>query len=716
MVARFDAKVDRGAAILDWQDDARSLNLLDEEALDSLEEAVERVVASADIRGVLVTSSKNDFGGGADLRVLHDLAVEGRAGEFVGRLHRVLRRLETCGKPVAAACPGVAAGGAFELMLACHRRFLADRPGARVGVPETRVGLFPGAGGTTRLVRMLGLAGAGDILMKGRLHEPAPALELGLVDELAEPDALLDAALEWVRKATEADAAQPWDARGYRLPGGGPYAPGGAPVFVGANAVVAARSRGNLPGLESLASAAYAGALVNFDTALRIEARLASALLADPRVPAMIRTGFLSTRALERGMRRPAGVAAAPVRRIGVVGAGMMGAGIALEAARAGIEVNLLERDEGSLRRGFEDLRRRAGRAAKADAESVMGRIRSGVDFAPLGECDLAIEAVYEDPAVKTEVLARIAAAGPGCIASNTSTLPITRLAEAVEDPTRMLGVHFFSPVERMRLVEVIRGRDTGDAAVGRALDLASALGKVPIVVRDARFFYANRSVIPYAMEAIGMVAEGVPPVLVERAALAAGMPVGCLQLVDETSLELNLGIVEATRAQAPDAPLHAPAVEVLEWMVRDRGRLGRKGGAGFYDYEDGRRRGLWPGLKERCPSADPSTVDFERLGTRLLAAQAREAVRALEEGVLEDVREGDVGAVLGWGFAPWSGGPFSWLDLMGMEEALAMYEDLAREFGERFAAPDLLRELASLESGFYGRATFGAAAEPRVR
>ncbi len=709
MSGSFEVAVDDGVAVVDWTGGGRTINLLDLASLESLEQVVERVANDGEIRAAVITSSRDDLGGGADLQVVHDLAVAGEAGKFVLRMHRAFRQLETCGKPVAVACPGTAVGGVYELMLACHRRFLADRPGAKVGLPEVHVGLFPGAGGTTRLVRMLGLEKAGAILLKGRLLGPTEALEAGLVDELANPAALRERAADWARNATEADAAQAWDVPGYRMPGGGPYSPKGAPVYAGASAMLAAKTRGCAPGAEAMLKAAYGGALVNFDTALRIEARHAAALLADPRTPATIRTGFLSVRELKRGAHRPATAPALPIARIGVVGAGMMGAGIALEAARAGIKVVLVERDEESLKRGVDGLRKRAAAAAKDDAERVMASIQPGVDFAPLGDCELVIEAVYEDPAVKADVLARIAGQNPPFIASNTSTLPISDLAKAISDPARMLGIHFFSPVERMRLVEVIRGRKTGDAAIGRALDLVAAIGKVPIVVRDARFFYANRCIIPYAMEAVGMVAEGVPPMLIERAALAVGMPVGCLQLVDEISLDLNLQILEATRQQDPEVEIHEPATEALRWMVQDQGRLGRKSGAGFYDYRDGRRVGLWSGLAERWP--DKAAVDIRLAGERLLAIQAREAVRALEEGVLDDVREGDVGALLGWGFAPWSGGPFSYLDLMGMEEAVKMYGRLEQNFGGRFAAPETLCRLAAEGGTLYGQQEGGAEA-----
>ena len=712
MTEPFAYSVEEEVAILDWQGvETRALNLLDLAGIASLEAAVERVVGDDGVHGAVITSSRPDLGGGVDLQFLAS-AEGGAEGVYrlVSRLHAVFRRIETCGKPFAAATPGTAVGGVFEMMLACHRRFAADHPKARIGLPEILIGLFPGAGGATRLVRMLGLRAAGPLLLSGRMLAPEAARAAGLVDEVVPAGELRGRAVAWARQAGAEEARKPWDSRGFRIPGGAPYTPQGFPDFMGAATIAHARSRGNYPAIEALLATIYEGALVDMDTALRIEAHWITSVLRDPRSRAMMRTNFISKRALERGARRPAAAdPAAEPGPVGIVGAGMMGSGIAYVAAAAGIPVTLLDRDEESAARGLEAVRRRAedavkrGRMNPAAAETVVGRVATGTSYDPLAGCGLVIEAVFEDPAVKAGVLSRIVEAVPPgtVIASNTSTLPITGLAAAVPDPARFLGLHFFSPVERMRLVEIIRGRESGDRAVGVVLDLVARIGKTPIVVRDARFFYANRCIIPYSVEAIGMVAEGVSPARIEHAALAAGMPVGCLQLVDETSLDLSHQILSATRAALGDSYRPGPADEVLQRMVEVESRLGRKAGAGFYDYDGGRRQRLWPGLAGIWPVAE-NQPSLDRLKDRLLVIQSVEAVRALEEGVLEDVREGDVGAVLGWGFAPWSGGPFSWLDMIGAGRAVELCEELAATEGGRFAPPELLREIARDGRSFY--------------
>lgn len=715
MSGPFAYSVDHGVAILDWQTPGRSMNVLDAEGLQSLEAGVTKAAADDAVVGLVITSSREHFGGGMDLSLLAGIGTGSdaprRAFELAWQFHQLHRKIETCGKPVVAAAPGTAVGGVYELMLACHRRLAADNPETRIGLPEVKVGLFPGGGGTTRLIRLLGLQAAGMLLLEGRVLRPQDAARSGLIDEVVPAAELRARAVEWARTAGSDAAVQPWDRPGYRMPGGAPYTPRGFPVFAGAAAIGQARGRGNYPAVDALLAAAYEGALVPFDSALRIEARWIAKVLCDPRAQAMMRTNFISKRALERGARRPAGVAVNELCRLGIVGAGMMGAGIAYVSAMAGMEVVLLDKDDAGVARGTAAVQRllagasKRGLVSEAEAGAVFQRVTAGTDLAALADRELVIEAVFEDPKVKAATLAGIAGVvgADTVIASNTSTLPISELAQAVSGRERFLGIHFFSPVERMSLVEVIRGKDTGDAAVGTALSLIAQIRKTPIVVQDARFFYANRCIIPYTVEAAGMVAEGINPVRIERAALAAGMPIGCLQLVDETSLELGHHILEATRAALGDAYQPTGGDEVFRRMVVEEGRLGRKSGAGFYDYQDGRRTRLWPGLAKLWPLL-PEQPPLSELRDRLLAIQAVEAVRALQENVLEDVREGDVGAVLGWGFAPWSGGPFSWLDQIGGQSAVAMLTQLAEKFGPRFAPPKLLSELANDGTSFYAK------------
>ncbi|MFV0359561.1 3-hydroxyacyl-CoA dehydrogenase NAD-binding domain-containing protein, partial [Tropicimonas sp.] len=519
---------------------------------------------------------------------------------------------------------------------------------------------------------------------------------------------LVDRAREWVLSAPK--IVKPWDEKGYRMPGGAPFSTTGFMTFVGASAMVNGRTQGVYPAAKALLSAVYEGAQVDFDTALRIEARWFTGVLMNPSSSAMIRTLFINKEALEKGANRP-DVPDQKVRRLGVLGAGMMGAGIALVSAQAGIEVVLLDQSQEAADRGrayseaYADKGIRRGRSTPEKKRELLDRITATTDYSALAGCDLVIEAVFEDPAIKAGVTKAVeAAVDAGCIlATNTSTLPIGQLAQASGRPEQFIGIHFFSPVEKMLLVEIIKGRQTGPRAVARALDYVRQIRKTPIVVNDARFFYANRCIIPYINEGIRMVAEGVGPALIENAARLVGMPLGPLQLVDETSIDLGVRIARATRAAMGDAYPDGAVDEVIFWMA-DQGRLGRKARAGFYDYDDtGKRRQLWEGPAGKFPPA-AGQPDLTEVQHRLLFVQSLEAVRALEQGVLEDIREGDVGAILGWGFAPWSGGPFSWLDMLGTPYAAARANELAGAHGARFAAPVLLEEMAGKGQSFYGR------------
>ena len=725
-----------GIATITWDLPGASMNVLDERGIRELDAHVDAALADDGIRGVIITSAKKDFAGGMDLNVLarlrEEAAQQGDPAEiifgFVMQLHGVLRKIERAGadpktlrggKPFVWASPGTALGIGLEIGLACHRRIAADEPRAKIGLPEIMVGLFPGAGGTTRLVRMLGVMGAAPFLLEGKTPAPRKAKAAGLIDEVVPADDLLARAREWLLAAGEADAVKPWDRKGYRIPGGAPYTREGFEIFLGGVAMTHGRTQGAYPAPKALLSAVYEGALVDFDTALRIEARWFTNIMLDPSSEAMIRSLFVNKQALEKGARRPAGVPDMKVKKLGVLGAGMMGAGIGFVAARAGIEVVLIDRDEESAARGRAAIEKildegvKRGRITAADKETILDRVLATADYAALAGADLVVEAVFEDPGIKAEVI-RLAEAEldeKAVFATNTSTLPISELARASRNPARFIGIHFFSPVHRMPLVEIIRGRETGEEAVARALDFARQLKKVPIVVNDARFFYANRCIIPYINEGLTMITEGVVPPLVENAARQLGFPVGPLQLVDETSLELGHRIARATRAALGGAYRPTGADALLEEMVK-RGRLGRKAKAGIYEYdESGRRVRLWPGLAELWPPKPKGEQPpVEEVQNRLMMIQAIEAVHAFEEGVLMDIREGDVGAIMGWGFAPWSGGPFSWLDMIGARRAIEICDDFVARIGERFAAPGLLRELAERGDSFYGR--FGSSAE----
>lgn len=710
-----------GVAIITWDVTSKSMNVMSTEAFMLLSGLIDQALADGSVKGIILTSGKKDFAGGMDLNVIARMRAGGAQAIFDGvmGMHQVLRKIERAGmdpktlkggKPIVAALPGTALGIGLELPLSCHRIIAADNPKAKIGLPEIMVGIFPGAGGTTRLSRKLGAMAAAPYLLEGKLSDPKSAKAAGIIDEVVAPEELMKRAREWVLSATEADLVKPWDAKGYKMPGGTPYSAPGFPTFVGASAMVHGKTMGVYPAAKALLAAVYEGALVPFDLALKIEARHFTSVLLNPSSSAMIRSLFINKEALDKGAVRPAQPDQS-VKSVGVIGAGMMGAGIAYVAANAGIAVVLIDasqeaadrgkaHSEGILDKGIQ--RRKVTPEKKAE---VLGRITATTDYAALKGCDLIVEAVFEDAKVKAEVTRKVeAATDAACIyATNTSTLPISGLAKASGRADQFVGIHFFSPVDKMNLVEIIRGEATGDRAVAKALDFVRQIRKTPIVVNDARFFYANRCIIPYINEGIRMVAEGVEPALVENAAKLVGMPLGPLQLVDETSIDLGVKIAKATKlAMGKDYPDEA-VDKVLFWMA-DQGRMGKKSLSGFYAYSDkGERLGLWEGLEAKYPldKMQPSLTDVQH---RLLFAQVLEAVRALEEGVLTDIREGDVGAILGWGFAPWSGGPFSWLDMLGAGRAVDICRGLSAQFGPRFHAPALLREMAEKGETFYGR------------
>ncbi|KZX94512.1 MULTISPECIES: 3-hydroxyacyl-CoA dehydrogenase NAD-binding domain-containing protein [unclassified Sulfitobacter] len=722
---------DDGIAIITWDVPGKSMNVMSFDGLVEVGQLVDDALADEAVKGIIITSGKEgSFAGGMDLNLLAKLKADAgddpAKGLFEGtmKMHEMLRKIELAGmdrktqkggKPIASVLPGTAAGIGLELPLATHRIFAANNPKARIGLPEILVGIFPGAGGTTRLTRKLGAMGASPFLLEGKMVSPDAAKRAGIIDEVSD-DPMADAR-EWVLNARDADLVKPWDAKGYKMPGGAPYHPAGFMTFVGANAMVNGKTQGAFPAAKALLSAVYEGALVPFDTALKIEARWFTSVLMNPSSEAMIRSLFLNKEALEKGAVRPEGVPDQRVKKLGVLGAGMMGAGIALVSAQAGIEVVLIDRDQEAADKGkaysesFMDKGIAKKKATPEKKEALLNLITATTDLEALKGCDLIIEAVFEDPGVKAEMTKKVEAVIPeDCIfASNTSTLPITELAKASSRPEQFIGIHFFSPVEKMLLVEIIKGKETGDRAVAKSLDYVRQIRKTPIVVNDARFFYANRCIIPYGNEATRMITEGVAPALIDHAAQQLGFPVGPVQLGDETSIDLATKIMRATKAAMGNAYPASEADDLIVWM-EDLGRLGRKAKAGYFEYDDkGKRLGYWKGIHDKYPLADEQP-DLREVQDRLMFAQVLEAVRALEEGVLEDIREGDVGAILGWGFAPWSGGPFSWLDIIGAPYAAERCDQLAEKYGERFECPALLREMAEKNQTFYGR--FGPQAE----
>ncbi len=713
-----------GVAIITWDTQGKSMNVMNQKGFDDLEALIDDALADDTVKGVVLTSGKpGSFAGGMDLNIIaqmKEMAGDSPAQGLMDGLmksHTFLRKIERAGmdpktnkggKPIAAALPGTALGIGLEIPLACHRIFAADNPKAKIGLPEIMVGIFPGMGGTTRLVRKMGAMGAAPFLLEGKLSDPKKAKSSGLIDEVVPAEDLIARAKEWV--LSEPKIVKPWDEKGYKMPGGAPYHPAGFMTYVGASAMINGKTQGAFPAAKALMSAVYEGAQVDFDTALRIEARWFTNVLMNPSSSAMIRSLFINKEALEKGANRP-DEPDQTVKKLGVIGAGMMGAGIALVSAMAGIEVVLIDQSQEAADRGkaysetYMDKGIKRGKATAEKKETVLGLITATTDYGALKGADLVIEAVFEDLNVKAEATKKVLeVVDKDCIfATNTSTMPITELAKASDNPEQFIGIHFFSPVERMHLVEMIKGEKTGPRAVAMALDYVRQIRKTPIVVNDARFFYCNRCVIPYVNEGLRMVSEGVAPALIDNAARQLGFPVGPLQLIDETSIDLGAKIARATKTALGDAYSDNEVDEVIFWM-EELGRLGRKAKAGMYEYdENGKRLGYWDGLAEKYPHAEtqPSLTEVQE---RLMFVQVLEAVRALEAGVLEDIREGDVGAILAWGFAPWSGGPFSWLDIIGAPYAVERCDALAKTYGARFETPALLREMAEKGQEFYTR------------
>ena len=715
---------DDGVATITWNCVDRPMNVMSEQGFSDLNALVDDCIADETIYGVIITSAKKDFAAGMDLGVIAKTKEKNPENpaqgcfEMVMQIHQILRKIELAGmdfkskkggKPFVAVLPGTALGIGLEIPLACHHIIASNNSKAKIGLPEIKVGIFPGAGGTTRLVRKMGAMGASPFLLEGKLSNPSAAKAAGLIDAVS--DQPLADAKSWILAATDADLVKVWDAKGYKMPGGAPYHPAGFMTFVGASAMVNGNTLGVYPAAKALLSAVYEGALVPFDTALKIEARHFTSVLVNPSSSNMIRSLFLNKGALEKGAVRPDGIPDQSVQKVGIMGAGMMGAGIALVTAQAGIDVVLIDQVQDSADKGKAYVASYCDKGIKRKKTTIeqkialLDRINATTNYAALVDCDLIIEAVFEDPDVKAEVTKNVEAViNSNCIfATNTSTLPISDLAKASSRPEQFIGIHFFSPVEKMLLVEIIKGQSTGDRAVAKALDYVRQIRKTPIVVNDARFFYANRCIIPYINEGIRMVKEGIEPALIENAAKLMGMPLGPLQLNDETSIDLGVKIAKATKAAIGDAYDNEDADEVMFWLF-DQGRLGRKSAAGFYEYDDrGKRIGIWQGLRDQYIKED-ANLDLLDVQHRLMFAQVLEAVRALEEGVLLDVREGDVGAILGWGFAPWSGGPLSWFDMLGSGYATARCDELEAAYGVRFTAPNLLREMAKEGEAFYDR------------
>ena len=705
-----------------------SMNVITPGVVADLTAAIERIRTDDAVKGAVLTSGKpSGFMAGADLKGMGGMTGGGAANDggpsrmaklfdSVFGLNKMLRALETCGKPVAAAINGLALGGGLEFTLACHYRVVADNPKIALGLPEVLVGLFPGAGGTQRLPRLMGVQPALMYLLQGKSMSPQEALGFKVVHEVVSADQVVAAATAWV-KANPTKGIQPWDEKGFKFPGGvGGFNPGFAQTFVAGTAMTIKQTGHNMNAPITILSAVYEGSQLPMDTALRLESKYMAKLVSDPQAGNMIRSLFVSKQAAEKGARRPAGIAPAPVRKLGMLGAGLMGAGVAMVSAQAGIEVVLLDRDQAAAAKGKQYTADRLAkkRTSPEKTAEVLGRIHATADYADLAGCDLIVEAVFETRDIKADVTRKTeAVVGADTIfGSNTSTLPITGLAEAWSKPANFIGIHFFSPVEKMPLVEIIVGQQTGPEAIAKALDFVAQIRKTPIVVNDSRGFYTSRCFGTYVQEGLALLSEGVVPALIENVGKHMGMPVGPLAVNDEVGLDLSYKVGQQTKADLGDKWVAQPGTEVIETM-HELGRQGRKNGKGFYVYpEDGGKKYLWPELTATVAlPGEHHQPTPEAVRERLLYRQLVECARCFAEGVLETPQDGDLGAIFGWGFAPFTGGPFSHMDTIGLANVVAILDGLAQRHGNRFTPPQLLRDMAASGETFYGRAALKQAA-----
>jgi 3-hydroxyacyl-CoA dehydrogenase/enoyl-CoA hydratase/3-hydroxybutyryl-CoA epimerase len=714
-----------GIVTLVIDDPSQSTNTMNQAYRDSMEHAVNQLVdeiaADGDsIKGVIVSSGKKTFFAGGDLKLMTQ-ATPADAEEIFENIESIkatLRKLETCGKPVVAAVNGAALGGGLEIALACHHR-IAAAGGYEIGLPEVTLGLLPGGGGVTRTVRMFGIQDAMlNVLLEGPRMKPPAAQEKGLVDEIVDTqDELLPAAKAWIEsvQGDEAAASQPWDRQGYKIPGGTPSSPKLAAVLPAFPSNLRKQTKGApYKAPRNIMAAAVEGSQVDFETATRIESRYLVELIVGQQFKNMTQAFFFDLGAVNSGRSRPKDVATREVRKVAVLGAGMMGAGIAYSCARAGLDVVLKDVSTEAAEKGrahTERLLAKAvsrGRTTEAARDAVLARITATCEPGDLASCDAVIEAVFEDSALKQKVLqeAQEIVAPDALLCSNTSTLPITALAGGVSRPADFVGLHFFSPVDKMPLVEIVRGRETGEEALARAFDLVRQIGKTPIVVNDSRGFFTSRVIGKFLDEGVAMVGEGVEPASIEQAAASAGYPAKVLSLMDELTLTLPRKIRNETRRAVEEAGGHwtpHPADAVVDRMVEEFGRAGRAAGAGFYEYgADGGRTRLWPGLREHF-TASGTEVPFADMRERMLFAEALETVRCLEEGVLTSVADANIGSIMGIGFPAWTGGVLQYIN--GYEGGLpgfaARANDLADRYGDRFRPPALLTARAESGVGF---------------
>ncbi|UFH54973.1 3-hydroxyacyl-CoA dehydrogenase NAD-binding domain-containing protein [Spirosoma sp. KNUC1025] len=705
--------VDQNVAIISWAMTSAPMNVLNDASIPEFEVALERAFADESVKGLIITSAKPEFVAGADLKMIlrnNDKAPTEML-KVSSELNRVFRRIETSGKPAVAAINGTALGGGYEICLACHQRIALNNPKTLIGLVEVTIGLLPGAGGTQRLPRMLGIQAALPLILEGKKVGVQEAKNLGMIDDIADsPAEMMAKAYAWIEANPK--PLKPWDELdrktgkivgkdNFKIPGGNVQSPVGAQTFGLGTAMLMDKTKGNYPAPLEIMACVYEGLQVNIDRALVIEARHFVNVATSKVAKNLIQTMFLGLNEANKGISRPKDIPKTDVKKLGILGAGMMGAGIAYVSAQAGIEVVLKDISVEAAEKGKDYSRallKKSSERGKVDPEKVDGLlslIKPTDNVADLEQCDLIIEAVFENRELKGQVTreAEPMLAKDGVFASNTSTLPISGLAQASDKPENFIGIHFFSPVDKMMLVEIIMGKQTSDYALAVAIDYVRKIRKTPIVVNDSRGFYTSRCFSTYTAEGMEMLKEGINPILIEHGGQNAGMPVGPLAVTDEVALDLVYKI--ASQGVADGAVRNDDTSYQIAKQFVEIGRLGKKNKAGFYDYAEDRSKKLWSGLQEMFPLA-AQQLTLDEVKTRLLYRQAIEAVRCFEENVVRTKLDADLGSILGWGFPAYTGGALSFVDFVGVNTFVETLDRLADTYGERFRPTEKLREQAS--------------------
>ena len=705
----FSAQSDNGIITVTIDQTERKMNVIGEGFNDAFATITDAFINDQDAKGLILTSGKSTFVVGADIDQLTTIETAEQAFDLVEDLKTSLRRLETSGKPVVAAITGTALGGGLELALACHYRIAIDSPKTssttKLGLPEVKLGLLPGGGGTQRLPRLIGIQKALELMTQGKELRPQQALEIGFIDDVAhDDDELISKAKAWINDNPKAQ--QPWDKKGFKIPGGDSNHPKMVQVFSMAPAMANQKSHGNYPAITHILSSVFEGCLTDIDNGLKIESRFFVACVLSDVSKNMINSLWTQLNSIKKGQSRPQGFERSKVSKVGILGAGMMGAGIAYVSAKAGMEVVLLDTAIEGAEKGKSystkllDKAISRGRSTKDKKQALLDLIKTTTSYDDLEGCDLIIEAVFEDIDIKAECTRQSEAVIPetAFYASNTSTLPITELAKASKRPNQFIGLHFFSPVDKMPLVEIIVGEKTDDATLATGFDYVGQIGKTPIVVNDSRGFYTSRVFGTYVSEGIAMLAEGVHPRSIEVAGMKSGMPMPPLALQDEVSLSLSLHVMEQTKkameAEGKTFTPH-PAMSVVEKMVKEFGREGKKVSKGFYDYPENGEKHLWSDLTELYQTTDeqPSQQD---LVDRLLYVQANETAKCYEENVVRTVADANIGSIFGWGFAPNQGGTLQFINSVGVDKFVARSRELAQKYGARFEPAQILVAMAA--------------------